>query len=224
MMYKEEKRLFGKAILQALKEKYQEELDACDFTAECSEAHKKAMEKIIADFDAKEKHKKKIRLIALLVAAALFLTGCAVYVYRDAIREFVEHIYETYIMVDFDSEDKNQNSVNSIEEVYTLTYVPEGYELVQELKTNVIVTYRWENDNGDSLIFEQLILDSSKFILDVEHGETIEVLGNDKIVYHRVIESSHCYIWNDSKYSMTIKSSVELEREDLINIFNNISQ
>ena len=92
MMYKEEKRLFGEAVLQALKEKYEEDLGACKFTADYSENQTNSLKKIIEDYSLKEKRKKKVKLIALLVAAALLLTGCTVYIYRDAIREFVEHI------------------------------------------------------------------------------------------------------------------------------------
>ena len=125
-------------------------------------------------------------------------------------------------MVDFDDGNQNQSSVSSIEDVYTLTYVPEGYEQTYELVTSFSIVYRWKNGNGDMLVFEQFVLDNSKFILDVQEGEQLYIKDYETTVYYRVIGSSNYYIWNDGYYSLTLESSTKLDDNILYSIFSGI--
>jgi hypothetical protein len=185
------------------------------------EAHKASMERIIIDHGAREKQRKKIRLAALLIAAALLLAGCTMYVYRDAIREFNARILSDRIEIDFGNDKGNQMHV--IEEVYYLSYVPEGYEQITNMTNESVSLYRWKNESGEMLVFTQSLIDGLQFGVDAERGEVITVEGYENTVFHTVIDKQHYYIWNDGKYAMTLEISTNHSTEEIRKIITGIS-
>ena len=155
----------------------------------------------------------KRRVIAALVAAVLLLTGCTVYAYREEIREFIETVFEDYVRVTY--HDGEEDPVEAtISEYYTLGYVPEGYELVSEVKKPSKAKYKWTNSDGAYITLEQCHVDSGLFGLDNE-GEGWEVtqIGNHS-VYHRVSDAYY-YLWNDGVYAYRLTTS-ELRDEQML--------
>lgn len=103
-MYKVARELFKKALSEAMAQKYDEELAGCQENSICSPRHYDKMQKIIGNdtYNLKKKWSKK-SLIAIIIAAALLLSGCAAaYIYRDEIRNFVEEVYEKFIKLTYD--------------------------------------------------------------------------------------------------------------------------
>ena len=221
MTYNEKKRLFGEALLLAFKEKYEEELALCELHENIPAAYSFAMEKIIIDHGIKEKQKKKAKLAALLIAAALLLAGCTAYVCRDAIREFTARILSDRIEIDFGNDKGNQMHV--IEEVYYLSYVPEGYEQITNMTNESVSLYRWKNENNEMIVFSQHLIDGVQFDVDSERGEVITVEGYENTVFHTVIDEKHHYIWNDGKYAMTLEISTNHSTEEIRKIITGIS-
>ena len=154
-MKNNERELFKKALSEAMAQKYDEELSECEENAICSQKHYDKMQKIIGrNICRSKKRLTKKSLIAIIVAAALLLTGCtAAYIYRDEIRDFVEEIYDEFIKLTYD--DEEQNPVGGIKEQYELTYVPEGYEKTNEKITSLYIYYEYTNVNKNKLTFRQ---------------------------------------------------------------------
>ena len=209
------------ALLLSFKEKYEEELALCELHENIPEAYSFAMEKIIIDHGIKEKQKKKAKLAALLIAAALLLAGCTMYVYRDAIREFTARILSDRIEIDFGNDKGNQ--MHAIEEVYYLSYVPEGYDQISESIHDIGVRYIWQNESNEIMIFSQDLIDGTQFGVDSERGEVITVEGYENTVFHTVIDEQHYYIWNDGKYAMTLEISTNHSTEEIRKIITGIS-
>lgn len=126
-MDKTNEALFKQAINEALTNKFQRMADACDEEIVCSRRHRKAMRAIV---NGKTPRKPlSTKMIAILVAAAiLLLAGCAI-IYRDEIRGFIIDIKELFVNVDFS---EGENNSQKIEEIYELSYVPEGYDLKEQ--------------------------------------------------------------------------------------------
>lgn len=126
-MDKTNEELFKQAINEALTNKFQRMADACDEEIVCSRRHRKAMRAIV---NGKTPRKPlSTKMIAILVAAAiLLLAGCAI-IYRDEIRGFIIDIKELFVNVDFS---EGENNSQKIEEIYELSYVPEGYDLKEQ--------------------------------------------------------------------------------------------
>jgi hypothetical protein len=162
----------------------------------------------------------KRRVVAALIAAALLLTGCTAYAYREEIRKFIETVFDEHIEVKY-NEGEESKSTDTISEYYTLGYVPEGYELVNEAEKPSKTKYEWTNSEGEYITFEQCHVDSALFVLDnkIEDWEAIRIGDH---------EMSHCcsnvyyYLWNDGISAYRLTTSVQWEEQELLCMIENL--
>lgn len=226
-MLERDKKLFGEALLQALAEKYDEELAACTEDASCSKRHLKRMEKIIGVKicrHADASRRKKSLLIAIVVAAALLLVGCTVYTYRKQIGNFIEDAFENYFRVSARCDDSGGEGNTVLTEIYTLSYVPEGYELVDEYEFADYVSREWRNEQGNFLRLEQLpISDAHRYGLDDTSDYIPITTPTGKAIYYREGSDMSYAVFNDEKYTVYIATSVILTQDDIIKIFEGIT-
>jgi len=221
-MTSDNRELFKKALVEALYSKYEEEIKESESESTvCTPAHYNNLRKL--GIKVKEQRIGRISkksFVAILVAATLLLVGCTAYVYRDKVRNFIETIYEKYIHITYNDDENLLGS--ELSEAYVLTYIPDGYELIEESKTPIRTYYKWENGDNNRIIFRQVTLDGATFLLDVEQGYT-ELLNYDNyVIYFRKLEASYHYIWNDGKYFVSIDSSVDLGTNELFAIIDGI--
>ena len=210
--------LFKQAIGDGLSKKFDSVVNSYTDEIVCSEQHNLAMRTIVYG-KAETKRTwspKKRRIIAILVAAALLLTSCAV-IFRNEIREAFE---EFFVKLTYSGDD---NGIDTIEEVYELTYLPEGYFLEDKIISHTTAKYTYINYQGETIKFEQRVLDKSKFTIDSESGysEIKEIEEYD--VYYRKNSKQNVYVWTDSKYSLWLNASIELSYEEIIKIIDGIT-
>ena len=210
-MNKSNLELFKQALNEGISNRFDAMAAECTDTIECSEHHTRTMETIVygkTEFKRTCSSKKK-RLIALLVAAALLLTGCGI-LFRHEIREIFE---DFYVKLTYRGEDI---SGNEIEDVYQLGYVPEGYSLKYERIRLVRVQYEFRNQDKEYICFEQQPMKSAHFFVDIEKGYCqIEEIESYEI-YYRYADKKHVFVWSDGKYSMQLSSSAELSNDELL--------
>lgn len=217
-MDKTNEELFKQAINEALTNKFQRMADACDEEIVCSRRHRKAMRAIVNGKTPKKPLSTK--MIAILVAAAiLLLAGCAI-IYRDEIREFITNIKEFFVEAKFD---EGENDSQNIDEIYELTYIPEGYILADERINRMAVQYVFINADGKSIRFMQQALDSSTFSIDSEHSDNTIIEIENYTIYSRIAGNMHYYLWNDGKYALKLISAIELTDEELLSIINGLN-
>ena len=214
--------LLKQAILDGMSQKYEEEMALNEETADCSKQHYVKMRRILKLHGTNVSNTKfnKRALIAILIAAALLLAGCSVYVFHEAIFDFIEEIYDDYIRVSY-GEDR-EGDEEQIQHIYLAHYVPEGYELKTEFSTPSTVYYMWENAEGKMISFEQYILLSTDFILDAEKGSTLIIEYNHLKIYCKQINDSYYYIWSDGTYALSLATNVELDKNEVIQIIDNL--
>ena len=219
-MEKTNEELFKQALIEGFNNRIQREIDACKDEVVCSRRHKRIMKSIIKGrITTTGRNIPKKKVIAILVAAALILVSCAI-VYRDEIRDIITEVRDYFIEINFSD---NQNPSKYIEEIYELTYIPEGYEIDKEIVTRISVQYKYKHTNGAYLYFAQKILDDSSFEIDNEHGsEKIISIESYKIYYHKA-NDLHCYLWNNGKYALFLNSSEKLSDETLSLIIKSIT-
>lgn len=210
--------LFKRAISEGLSARFDSIVNSCTEEIVCSERHKLAMRTIVyGKIDTKRTLSPKMkRIIAILVATALLLTSCAV-IFRNEIRE----IFEDFFVMITCKEDRSPG--NKIENIYRLSYVPEGYSLEKETLTPVCVQYKYKISEDKYLLFEQRPLDGSDFYVDNEEGYSRVSEITDYEIYYRYTNENHVYVWNDSKHSMCIKSTVKLSASEILSILNGIT-
>ena len=215
-----EKKLFAQAVAEGLVKKYDVQIVAIDGPVVCSKRHDKRMQRILDGQDPTNHRNIKRTIGAILLAAALLLTGCTVYAYRNEIRDFFVMVYDSFVKVTFDSE--QQENKESIEVVYHLSYVMDSYELVHEESTSIDIIYEYRNSSGGTLTFEQYLIDGTSFIMDSEHGDAELREIDDYRFYYKFTSQRHYYIWNDGEYAMTLTSNTVLSDDALINLLNGI--
>ena len=218
-----EKQLFKSAILEALSQKYEQELAECREDAKCSKEHYLRISEItglpLARVMGKRRSLRRT-FVAVLIAAALLLAGCTAYVYRNAIKDFFEEVYDTHIKLSYSGEQTDNELY--IKDIYSLSYVPEGYQLVREVKNEVCVRYIWESKSGDTLVFQQSLINESDFFLDSDAENMLCTEYNGISVYLRSSNNVWLYFWNDGKYGISIDSEQKLSDEVLEKIIDGI--
>lgn len=216
-MDKTNEELFKQAINEALTNKFQRMADACDEEIVCSRRHRKAMRAIISGKTPRKPLSTK--MIAILVAAAiLLLAGCAI-IYRDEIRDFITDVREFFVNVDFS---EGENNSQEIEEIYELSYVPEGYDLKEQKINCMRVQYIFTNADNRSIRFIQQTLDASTFSVDSEHSDTVIIEIEEYTIYSRKTGNMYYYLWNDGKYALKINSTEKLSNDELLSIINGL--
>lgn len=210
----EERALFSQALREGLARKFEAELAQCPETIQCSEEHLRKMNEIIEGHArAARLARLKRRIVAAMVAAALLvLTACTAYAYRGEIKEIFVKMREAYIKLFYD--EAGSESDDEITVHYTLGYVPEGYELVNEIRGMSVGKYTWSDENGNSIIFEQLVWDGTIYTIDSETGETTMIVCGTTEVYYRITQI-HTYIWNDGTYSFKLSVPQPLSEGEL---------
>ena len=209
--------LFKQAISEGLSEKIDSVANSCTDEIVYSEGHKLAMRTIVY---GEVKHKRSLSpkmkwFIAILVAATLLLASCGI-IFHNEIREVFENLFVKVTLGD------DESFGNTVEDIYELTYLPEGYLLEKEIITPVCIQYRFSNENGDIIKFEQRVIGGTDFTLDSETGYSKIEEIEEYDVYYRYTERLNTYIWNTDEYAFTILSNQHISYEEIVLIINGI--
>ena len=210
--------LFKQAINEAVSNKFDNMATSCTEEIVCSEKHTLAMRAIVyGKTDTKRVCSPRMkRIIAILVAAAVLLTSCGI-IFRNEIREMFKELFAS---ITFEGD---ESKVDTIDEIYELSYIPDGYYLKETIIRPLTVYYSFVNDNGENIKFEQRVLDGTDFTVDSEIGysKIFEVQKYD--VYYRENAENNTFIWKTDKYSFIIISNTKLSNDIVVQIFEGIT-
>ena len=219
-MDKTNEELFKQAINEALTNKFQRMADACDEEIVCSRRHRKAMRAIVSGkTPRKPMTPMNRRVVAVLIAAVLLLlAGCAI-IFRDEIRDFITDVREFFVKVTFD---EGERESREIEEIYELTYLPDGYSLKDQRINRMRVEYVFTNADSKRIKFIQQSLDASSFYIDIEHSDNTMISIENYTIYTRKTGDTFYYLWNDGKYAFQINSTDKLSDNQLFSIIDGL--
>lgn len=208
-MTDENLRLFRAALTEGLCNRIDKRIAECTESITTSAAHKRAMRKIINGTAEKGGFTlRKKTVIAILVAVALLLTGCAV-IYREQICHFIHEIYDSFMTLETpDTADGEEH----IGHIYELTYVPEGHVLDKICEDNSLIKSIFIKGE-ETIIFEQQLQRVN--YLDSEKGYTKIMEANNQDVYYRYSLEQYHYFWNNDNYCFRLSSKLELSGEEL---------
>ena len=218
-MYEAEKRLFGQALADVISKKLEEELRECKETAACSRAHSRYVKYTVKYGEAPKVRKISKRTLALIIAAALLLTGCAVLA-RDQIAGFFMTILET--RNELESPMDVTEYPKTIEEKRIPQVLPEGYELVEEVFTGRTLDMTWKNETGELLVYSQMPHEAFHMGTDNEHSQfaEIEICGYTVLFITQNGVNSR-YVWMDD-YVYYFFSSKGLTHQEIEIIIQNV--
>ena len=175
--------------------------------------------------------KKKVFLQFLLdgkrVASILLMVGLVsvfsvgVYAARAPIVQFLSKTYDKYIEFFFDQSDV-EKAPSTIETVYTLGYVPEGYKADSALVTKESTIFKWKNKNNDTITFEQSTLKGMLHI-DNEDTDIILIERNGIGIYFKDKYGLKSYYWNDNEYQFCLQiTDGDISIEDGVELIRSV--
>ena len=211
--------LFKQALTEGLSNRIDFAVNECYIDINYSKKHTIAMRTIL---HGKIREKRSITpkmkwVIAIVLSAALILTGCAIK-FREYILGFIEEIKHSYSNLIYS--EKN-NTPNALEEIYEFTCVPEGYVLKDSIASPTMHKQSFINSEGTVLNCLQMSLHSIILLDSDDTDKEILKIGNYD-VYHRIVSNMDYYLWNDGKYAFEVSAHTELTIEEITAIVNGV--
>lgn len=160
--------------------------------------------------------RKRILIAAVIIVSLAFITGCVIAFISNSFRGTVYN-GSTYLFA-FDIGD----SPTVIKEEYTLSVVPEGYELYESSSSSIDKFTVYKNNDNSKLIFQQIVKSEYNAHINTE-GFTIEetlINGCDAICveYKRKTGISSIVIWNSDEYILELYG--DFAKEELVDLAN----
>lgn len=160
---------------------------------------------------------KRIILAILIIAFLVVATGFVVIYFSDAFTGVVYHDNTHLLVVNTD------DCPSTIEKVYKLSVVPEGYELYETSKTSVSSTVIYKNPiTEESLIFDQTVKSEFNPHINTE-GYTLQetnINGCNAVCIEYKIEEgvSSVVVWDNGDYVLELEGN--FNKDELINLAN----
>lgn len=214
----------------ALVDEYFRQIRELDGMPETSEAELKSELQLLykkAGLQQKRKSPWMFRTVGRRVASVLIAIGlfsaisASVYAARAPISQFISKTYDKYIELFFDQSDV-EKAPQTIETVYTLGYVPEGYEADSALVTKESAIFKWKNKNNDTITFEQNTLKGMLHI-DNEDTDIILIERNGIGIYFKDKYGLKSYYWNDNEYQFCLQiTDGDISIEDGVELIRSV--
>ncbi len=179
-----------------------------------SEKHEKRMQKVFKLFEKNKRKyynklstskiskplslRKRLLFVAIIIILLVFVTGAAIIFMSDAFKGVVYNDNTKLFSIDIG------DSPATIEKVYTLSVVPDGYELSEVIKTSTGIYTEYKNEEGHLLFFNQYAKAKFDSRINTEGYELFEtdVNGCDAVVVEYVGEKTTqtLIVWNGADY------------------------
>lgn len=160
--------------------------------------------------------RKRILIAAIIIVCLAVLTGCVIAFISNSFRGTVYND-NTYLFA-FDIGD----SPTVIEEEYTLSVVPEGYELYKSSSSSIDKVTIYRNNDNKELMFQQTVKSKYNSHINTEGFSIEEILIDDCdgicVEYERNTGISSMVIWNSNDYILTLYGN--FANVELINLAN----
>lgn len=214
-----ETKMTGREILIAAMEQY--DITYCDefppieadllFDEECEKNLRKLIRRLNNPF--RNYFNTVGKRAAGIAAAILVFFGCSMSVsaVRKPVVEFFTNAYEKLVEFFFDDESV-ANAPSTIETVYTLGYVPEGYELMSSDLSKYQNRIIWERDSNECIIFIQSTLDGVVSYDNEESKYELIETNNFSVVFVKKHDLLMLF-WSDNqyKYSLDVYGGLTLD-------------
>ncbi|MGN1123215.1 MAG: DUF4367 domain-containing protein [Eubacterium sp.] len=219
------KKLFVRAFMEA------ERINASKFKAEgeieweFSKSFERTMNKLIK----KNNHirlstRRNIRrglLVAIIAIIAMFTGIMSVSATRTPFIEFIKKTFPQYNEIALSEE--STPPVDTIETEYTLTDLPEGFEIDTYQKDEYSVFVIWKNENYEEIIFFQEISDLNLSVDNDHNYKEIYINGYEAYLNEYTYNSS--LKWTDGNYWFTVRVPKSIDNDiDIIELAKNISK
>lgn len=199
-------------VLDQLEEERDKDLEFHTF----SKGYKKNIRKIIKEYSRTPFQKKlvKVRRYVAVILLLFILTNGVLIVaaegYRERVFNAITNIYEKFTSIVTDpgeSLDRDNMELNLIQP----PYIPDGFELIEDKKTDVSRFIRYLDKDNNITIFRQSALMAGELRIDTEGTSIKEMKVNNQIIKYFLNKDIYTGYWNDGKYQYSITAATYLE-------------
>ena len=148
----------------------------------------------------------KAKILIAVIAAALLLTGCAIF--HEQIAGLILSFGDGFVIIEGD---KN-NAPEEIEHAYVATYIPEGFTEIERVEDVFFCNTKWVNEEKERyFLLTQDTVYSSSYDVDTEHSTSVPVYINDLCVLKINNKGFSFYYWEYRGYLFSITANFELD-------------
>ena len=150
----------------------------------------------------------------------LLLTSVTAEALGFPVFKYIETAYEKFIELFVDRSEITEYPT-TIEEVYTLTGLPEGFVETECEKDDVSVNTKWENGSAEIKLSQELL--SGKVTIDNDYSENEKIIHNGMEVYYKHISNISVVYFHNGRYLFMIYSSSNKTLDDMIILVDSIN-
>ncbi|MCQ2424867.1 MAG: DUF4367 domain-containing protein [Lachnospiraceae bacterium] len=191
----------------------------CETVPEPSARYEKKMERLIRA----QKHPLwkyvntvgKRAAVILLCLSVLFGSAMAVEASREPIVSFLTQVFETFTKVIIGGDEPADNTPETIEIKYTLSVLPDGYTMATATDKIFYHQVRWQNEQGDELIFTQYTQRSFSAFIDTEKTDSETVLIGDSEALYHISKQTQTFIWNADGFVMVLTCPLSVPKDEM---------
>ena len=160
---------------------------------------------------------------SIVVVAMVFGGSMTVKAFREPVVEFFTNIYEKIVEIFFDDEDIAKVP-SEVETIYTLGYVPKGYEMesyyINEYKTIAKTVFTCDERK---IIFTQYIIGSTT-VLDNENTD-YQYIYIDSIRVAMIDKNGkRSFFWNTNEYAFSLDIHIDISEKEWIKIIKSVTE
>lgn len=145
--------------------------------------------------------------VVFVAILTLFTAAFSVKAIREPVLKFIKQVYENYIDYLFDGD-----KTVTIDKEYVITYLPEGFEKISKTQNDFVITTKYENNKGDSVVFSQQITEgNSGYAVDNEHGDVVVETVDGIDVLFKEFYSTKRAVWVDKGYVFSVNCSDNID-------------
>lgn len=190
-----------------------------------SEKFEKSMNQLIKKNNhIKLSTRRNIRkgLLAAIIAIIVAFTGLmSVSATRTPFIEFMKSLDKRNGMTEVQLNPYSTAPTETIETEYTLTDLPEGYELDTYQKDDYSVFIIWKNDKDQEIVFSQHLLDSYWSIDNEYNYKELQINGYE--AYMNEYEFNSSLVWTDGCYWFNLNIPNDLD-QNVIEMAENVCE
>ena len=154
----------------------------------------------------------KLKKVIIVAIASLLILSCAItaIAFGEQIKQFFVEIFEDHINLKVEDDE-----VGGLKVYNNITFTPEGFQMVDCIKSNYNYVLVFENEMKLSIIYEQASLSASSINIDAENSELSKrFLGNVEL-YILTEKGYYSIVWRDENSSYFISCPTSISWADI---------
>lgn len=149
------------------------------------------------------------KLILVAIISILILSAAvSVLAFNPKIKQFLIELFESHVAFEISGDNSH------LTEMYHLSFIPEGFEKIDQIQSNYNVMQVWERDN-ENIILEQEAIVLHKSSIDMDDNQYQEQYWGDLKIYFTISTNQYAILWIEDNYSFSLTCSTSIPWDEI---------